>query len=212
MSSIFYESHASIVAPQLLGRELIYGECRGIIVEVEAYQEDDPASHSFRGKSARNQTMFLGGGHIYVYRIYGIHQCMNIVTGPPERGEAVLIRACEPTGGIMAMWRNRYEETLPQDYRKNSRYRDLCRGPGRLTRAFGISVEEHNGSSLHDGTIRITEKVSVKAPNIICGSRIGISKGQERPWRWYIESNRFVSAKTSPKSAGFRASLKKWHY
>ncbi len=122
------------------------------IIETEAYLWDDPASHSFRGLTRRNASMFLEGGSAYVYRIYGIHRCLNAVTSPAGIGEAVLIRAVEPLEGIASMWRRRYGEEMPEETadvlrtsEKNtppSRIRNLCSGPGKLCRALGIEVTE----------------------------------------------------------------------
>lgn len=194
----FFSRQADAVAPDLLGRELVCGNRRGIIVETEAYREDDPASHSYRGRTERNASMYLHGGHVYVYRIYGIHRCFNVVTGSFGDGQAVLIRACEPRSGIPAMWRDRYGEEMPQELEgkaENRRFRNLCSGPGKITAAFGIRKAEHDGIRIGGGPISILPGSAVSPSRVSCGPRIGLGpgKGGTTLWRWYITENRFVS-------------------
>src|SRR5688500_3513909 len=121
-------------APLLLGAQLLVRGVGGTLVEVEAYDEDDPASHCYGGPRGRNVPMFLPGGHIYVYRSYGVHWCMNLVTGPEGRGEAVLLRGLEPVQGLAAMRARRGD--VPD--------RQLARGPGNLTKALAVS-DAQNG-------------------------------------------------------------------
>ena len=184
------------MAPDLLGRILVYGSIKGIIVETEAYHEDDPASHSFRGKTRRNSPMFLPGGYTYVYRIYGIHLCFNVVTGSMTNGQAVLIRACQPLGGVRKMWLNRYGVEIPPEVEVESMaYRKLTDGPGKLTSAFGITVEECNGIRIGFGKISILHGFPAASEQIGCSPRTGITpgKGSDTLWRWYVRGNRFVS-------------------
>src|SRR3954469_20060459 len=123
------------VAPDLIGAELYVDGVGGVIVEVEAYDPEDPAAHGFGNrKTPRNASMFLGGGHVYVYRSYGIHWCLNVVCGVEGVAEAVLIRALQPTRGVWAM-RERRGVRDP---------RLLCSGPGRLCQALGVT-REHDG-------------------------------------------------------------------
>lgn len=189
-SSIDWEASAAAVAPQLLGWELVSyaGSGRtptvGRIVEVEAYEPDDPASHTFRGETKRNGAMFGPPGHLYCYFIYGMHVCANIVVGPVGHGAAVLIRALEPLDGVPAM----------QDRRGVTVDTALCSGPGKLCQAMGISLDA-------DGTNVLDPKQSIhlrppEAPvsdTVIVGPRIGISKAKERPWRFGLATSRHLS-------------------
>jgi DNA-3-methyladenine glycosylase len=181
----FYGARAGDLAPQLIGcvlmRELSGGVASGVIVETEAYSADDPASHSFRGRTKRNAPMFQGGGLSYVYFIYGMHCCFNITAGPPGSGEAVLIRALEPLEGMDLM---RYNSPGVSD-------RLLCRGPGRLCRSFGIGTV-HSGLPL-GGEIAILVPGDPMAHRVVSGERIGISRGVERRWRFVLEGSRWLS-------------------
>lgn len=175
------------VAPRLLGWELVTmfdgAETAGRIVEVEAYHgARDPASHAYRGHTPRNSPMFAGGGYIYAYRSYGIHTCMNIVTGPGGEAQAVLIRAVEPTAGlnIMAARRGVAHPDL------------LAKGPGRLTQALSITLAD-NGTAL-GGHISLRPPETPISPDAILATlRVGISAAQDYPWRFIIKENRFVS-------------------
>ena len=137
----------------------------GIIIETEAYGQDDPASHSFRGPTLRNASMFGPAGHAYVYRSYGIHLCLNIVARP---GEAVLLRAIRPTLGLDLMKARRGNNLL-------------CNGPGRLGQALGIRMED-DGVAFDGNGFSIALPITI--PKILTGTRIGISKAQEMPWRF----------------------------
>jgi len=169
-----------VVAPALVGWTLLVDRVGGVIVETEAYGPDDPASHSFRGRTGRNATMFGPPGHLYVYRSYGIHWCANVVCEPEGTGAAVLLRALEPTHGIEEMRSRRGLDQL----------RLLCSGPGRLTEALGIS-REHDGSSLDEAPLRLvpaTEKVEVDM-----GARVGISSAGDLHRRYVLSGSPFVS-------------------
>ncbi|MFN3852406.1 MAG: DNA-3-methyladenine glycosylase [Spirosomataceae bacterium] len=185
----FYQSKDTLtLAQQLLGCTLVHqhpeGTTSGIIVETEAYLENDPASHSYRGKTARNQAMFGRAGTAYVYLIYGMYDCFNIVSNQEGIGEAVLIRALEPIEGIELMQKRRNTEKVL----------NLCSGPGKLVKAMGLGRED-DGIELI-GKIHCLEKTN---PDIAIrsSSRIGITKGLEHHYRFYIEGNRFVSRKIS---------------
>lgn len=187
LSRAFFDRDASIVAPHLLNKILAAADGRsGRIVEVEAYiGAIDPAAHTYRGKTARNATMFGPSGHMYVYFTYGMHWCCNCVCGPEGEGSGVLIRALEPLHGIEQMRVAR--QRIMSD-------RDLCRGPARLTQAMGISGAQ-NGIDLvsaQDGFTIIDDGV-VPPTNLAAGSRIGISHGKDFPWRWYVPGSRYVS-------------------
>lgn len=182
---IFLEP-APLLAPKLLGLELgtsLGGETSGLIVEVEAYTQDDPASHAFRGISQRNKAMFLPGGHLYVYLIYGIHHCVNIVAGPEGQGEAVLIRALEPVKGIELMKKRRATQ--------NERL--LTRGPGNLCQALGIDRKLQGVPILGEGETWLRAGIRPTADTVQFSSRIGISVAKERQWRFFIKENPFVS-------------------
>lgn len=142
----FYARPANVVAPALLNKLFMVGRAGGRIVEVEAYTADDPASHSFRGPTLRNRTMFGPPGHLYVYFTYGMHFCANVVTGAEGVGEAVLIRAIEPLWELDEM-RIRRGEAAKRDV-------DLTNGPGKLTRALGIG-RHNDGDDLTESRIRI---------------------------------------------------------
>lgn len=183
------ERPAVDVAPELLGWQLHGVGASGRIVEVEAYEPDDPASHSFRGQTPRNAAMFGPAGHLYVYRIYGIHLCANVVTGPPGRASAVLIRAIEPIEGTVLMAQRR----------GNDRPSALGSGPGRLCQALGISAD-HDGLDLLDAgsPVRLTAPPGATDRPIVNGPRIGISKAVDRPWRWGLADSPHLSRRFEP--------------
>lgn len=175
------------VAPKLLGWELVSlvggVETAGRIVECEAYHGlEDPASHAFRGPTRRTAPMFEEGGHVYVYLSYGVHTCMNIVTGGAGEGQALLLRALEPTAGQDVMMRRRATTKLT----------NLCSGPGKLTQALGIGLGL-SGTTL-GGTLRLRPpRVPTPANMVVTGPRIGITKALHNPWRFYIHDNPHVS-------------------
>lgn len=162
------------VAPQLLNKLLVHGPCIGRITEVEAYREDDPASHTFRGRTPRNAVMFGPAGHLYVYFTYGMHYCSNVVTGPDGHGAAVLLRAVEPIAGIELMRE-----------RRGGRSR-LADGPAKLCQAFAIGPE-HNGVDVCRGFgIGLFDDGTPPPADPIVGPRIGISAAVDVPWRWRV--------------------------
>ncbi|MCF1472477.1 DNA-3-methyladenine glycosylase [Agrobacterium vitis] len=172
-----FNSNAVDIARDLIGAELFVDGVGGMIVETEAYDRDDPASHSFRGLTPRNNAMFGPAGHIYVYRSYGIHWCLNIVCRP---GSAVLIRALAPSHGLDVM----------QARRGNVAPRFLCAGPGRLAQALGITVQ-HNGLPL---ALPPFQLVPAKIrPDVAIGPRIGITKAVDHPWRFGLAGSKFLS-------------------
>jgi DNA-3-methyladenine glycosylase len=170
------------VARSLIGATLLVDGVGGIIVETEAYDREDPASHSFSGPSERNLAMFGPPGRAYVYRSYGIHWCLNFVCREAGHGAGVLIRALEPTAGLDRMRQRRGLEDS----------RRLCSGPGKLGQALGIT-RELNGCRLD----RRPFKVLAAAPGIevVAGPRIGISKAIEVHWRFGHAGSRFVSTR-----------------
>lgn len=183
MTKVFEEIvclHAPEAAPLLLGSTFRVGKCAGRIVELEAYTQDDPSSHSYRGMTARNEPMFMRGGHLYVYLSYGVHWCLNIVTGNEGEGEALLVRAIEPIEGVELMKKRRQVDDIKR----------LCKGPGNLTKAFGIS-KQHSGLLI--GTQGVSLELSPKSVEYRVGERIGISIAKEWKRRYWIKDSSFVS-------------------
>lgn len=186
----FYERPTFTVARELLGKVLVRRQGRhfltGRIVEVEAYLgERDPASHAFRGRTARNEVMFRTGGHLYVYFTYGMHFCANVVTEREGRARAVLLRAVEPLGGIPAMARLR--GVAPGEVR------NLCSGPAKLCQAFGIGRSD-NGMDLTGPEIWIAEDAHAFPPGRIRRSpRIGISTATRYRWRFTVGGSPYLS-------------------
>jgi DNA-3-methyladenine glycosylase len=176
-------------ARALLGAVLIHetaeGRMSGRIVETEAYLEGDPASHSYAGPTSRNRSMFGPPGRAYVYSIYGVHECFNVVTGREGKGEAVLLRSLEPLEGIDLMRERRGIEDI----------RWLCRGPANLVKALGISRAD-DGADLSNGPLRI-ERGKIPAFRIALSSRIGVKKAAGRLYRFTIAGHPFVSGPAS---------------
>ena len=176
----FFDRSVHEVAPELIGATLLVAGVGGEIVEVEAYDQEDPASHGFRGQTARNAAMFGPAGHAYIYRSYGIHWCLNFVCEGPGRAEAVLIRALRPVYGLDEMRARRGVE--PE--------RSLCSGPGRLCQALGLT-RDHDGLPLDEPPFELLAREG--APKIATGTRIGITRAAERPWRYVLAGSRYVS-------------------
>jgi DNA-3-methyladenine glycosylase len=175
-------------APLLLGCVLSRMTPEGLlsvkIVETEAYHQDDPASHTYRGQTVRTAPMFDQGGHIYVYFTYGMHYCLNIVVGQKGIGEAVLLRAGEPISGIEIMKKHRGITNL----------NNLSNGPAKLCQSLGIISTELSGKKLGLKTLELKLGDEVVSENsIIAAPRIGIQKAKDKKWRFYIKNNAFVS-------------------
>lgn len=168
---------AHIVAPELVGMSLEVDGTGGLIVEVEAYERDDPASHSFRGRTTRNSVMFGPPARAYVYRSYGLHWCFNIVC---EEGSAVLLRALEPRSGVATM----------RIRRRGISDRLLCAGPGRLAEALAIDADL-NGVALFDAPFSL--RPAIGRVDIVSGPRIGIKKAPDVPWRFGAANSIFLS-------------------
>lgn len=179
--SCVYKSTIQL-AKELLGCFLVHetskGLIKGRIVETEAYLRNDEASHSFRGKTERNKTMFNGPGFAYVYFTYGMHNCFNVTS---KVGEAVLIRAVEPLEGIELMKKNRKTDIV----------RNLCSGPAKLTQAFGISLK-HDGVFL-DEKSKLKILKGNKPKNVVKTTRVGISSAKDKLYRFYEKGNVYIS-------------------
>ena len=186
MRRSFFRRSVHVVAPELIGAELLVDGVGGLIVEVEAYDHDDPASHGYRNRrTPRNASMFLEGGHAYVYRSYGIHWCLNLVCGDAGVADAVLIRALEPTRGVDEMMRRRGVDDP----------RLLCSGPGRLCEALGVTAVL-DGAPVDRAPFRITRGRG--HPDVASDLRIGLTKGADRPWRYVERGSRFLSRPLRP--------------
>ena len=176
----FFARSAHDVAPELIGVTLLVDGVGGTIVEVEAYDQEDPASHAFRGPTPRNAPMFGPPGHAYVYRSYGIHWCLNVVCEEPGRAEAVLIRALRPESGLERMRARRGLE----------RERDLCSGPGKLCQALAVT-NEHDGLPLDAPPFELLARTGT--PEVAAGTRIGLSVAADRVWRYGLAGSPFLS-------------------
>lgn len=181
----FFARSVHEVAPDLVGVTLLVGGVGGPIVEVEAYDHEDPAAHGYAGKTERNASMFGPAGHAYVYRSYGIHWCLNLVCEGVGVASAVLIRALEPTEGVDVMRERRGLDDL----------RLLCAGPGRLCQALGIT-REHDGLALDAPPFELLARG--REPEIAVGPRIGITKAADHPWRYGVAGSRFLSRPIRP--------------
>ena len=185
----FFARSVHEVAPEVVGATLLVEGVGGVIVEVEAYDQEDPASHGFRGRTARNAAMFGPPGHAYVYRSYGIHWCLNLVCEADGIASAVLVRALEPTHGLDVMRARRGMDVA----------RLLCAGPGRLCQALAVTVE-HDGRPLDAPPFELHARAS--PVELVAGSRIGITRAADAPWRYGLAGSRYLSrAFPRPKSA-----------
>ena len=180
LSRRFFARSVHEVAPDLIGVTLLVDGVGGPIVEVEAYEQEDPASHGYAGRTARNASMFGPPGHAYVYRSYGIHWCLNFVCAEAGRADAVLIRALEPRNGIEEMRARRGVEPL----------RGLCSGPGKLCQALGIT-RELDGAALDEPPFALLDRED--APDILTGPRVGITKATELTWRYALAGSPYLS-------------------
>ena len=190
------------LARALLGCVLVHetseGRTAGLIVETEAYLADDPACHAYRRQTVRNAPMFGPPGTVYVYRIYGQYRCVNVASGAEGVGEAVLIRALEPTEGIALMTERRaagirhVKAIFGQAHvEKPLSMRQLCNGPARLVTAMGIS-EILNFARMQTGPL-FAERPVLTGLDVVQTTRIGITQGAELPYRFYVRDSRFVS-------------------
>jgi len=186
----FYERDTVTVARELLGKHLVRrsdeGKIVAKIVEVEAYGgRDDPASHAYRGETPRSRLMFGKGGYAYVYFIYGNHHCFNVTTGREGVPGAVLIRAAEPVEGIDILLKNRRTKSLVNS----------TNGPGKMTKAMNITKLQNGLDLTQSQDLFISEPETEENFTITSTDRIGVRAGAEKPWRFYIRNNKFVSRK-----------------
>jgi DNA-3-methyladenine glycosylase len=180
LDKYFFTRTVHEVAPELIGAMLLVDGVGGTIVEVEAYDHEDPASHGYGGRTARNASMFGPAGHAYVYRSYGIHWCLNLVCADESVAQAVLVRALEPSHGLDVM---RARRGLDDP-------RLLCAGPGRLCQALGVT-RDHDGLALDEPPFELHARVA--EPEIVTGPRIGITRAAAYPWRYVLAGSRFLS-------------------
>jgi DNA-3-methyladenine glycosylase len=181
----FFGGSVHDVAPELVGATLLFDGVGGTIVEVEAYDHEDPAAHGYRGRTERNASMFGPPGQAYVYRSYGIHWCLNLVCEQEGSASAVLLRALEPTHGMDVMRARRGVDDP----------RLLCSGPGRLCQALGVT-REHDGLALDRKPFELHAREG--EPELVAGLRVGITKAAERPWRYALAGSKFVSRPVRP--------------
>ena len=180
MGPAFFDRPAATVAAALIGHRLFVDGVGGVIVETEAYDRTDPASHSFGGPTRRNASMFGPPGRAYVYRSYGIHWCMNLVCDPEGSASAALLRALEPTHGLDVMAARRGTD-VP---------RLLCSGPGRLCQALGVTGA-HDGLALDRAPFELLPRAH--EPAVVLSPRIGISRATEKPWRFTERGSPYLS-------------------
>jgi len=194
----FFARPSLVVARDLLGRLLVRrlheATLVARVVECEAYQQDDPASHSFRGVTTRTEVMFGSAGRLYVYFTYGMHFCMNVVTGSEGEGSAVLLRAAEPLEGLD--WMRRRRGVVDP--------RLLCSGPGRLTQAFGIGRGDNGMDLLSARGLFLAPGRPLEDERVGVGPRVGITLAADRPWRFYELESPFVSrtSRLRPATSG----------
>ncbi len=180
LTRAFFARSVHEIAPELIGATLLFDGVGGTIVEVEAYDQVDPASHSFRGLTARTASMFGPPGHAYVYRSYGVHWCLNLVCEEHGRAEAALVRALEPVFGLEAM----------RGRRGVHGERALCSGPGKVCQALGIT-RVHDGLPLDEPPFELLARES--EPELVIGTRVGITRAVEQPWRYGLAGSPFLS-------------------
>jgi DNA-3-methyladenine glycosylase len=177
----FFERSVHQVARELIGCRLFFAGVGGIIVETESYERDDPACHAYVGLTDRTEVLFGPPGRAYVYLSYGIHSLLNAVCEPQGEAAAVLIRALEPSAGLEAM----------RERRGDRPDHALCSGPGKLTEALGIGLEQNDTELDRDPFLLLGP--AGPAPAVVTGPRIGITKAVERPWRFCAAGSKFVS-------------------
>jgi len=192
----FFDRPVLDVAADLVGCVVRHGDTAGRIVEVESYHQEEPACHAFAGLTPRTETLFGEPGLAYVYRSYGVHALLNAVSEREGIGAAVLIRALEPTEGIDLMRERRGLEPLES----------LCSGPGKLTQALGIELELNGTPLTGEGPIEVLPPSAASAaPRVVIGTRIGITKAAELPWRFCDADSACVSRPWPAEMRALRA-------
>ncbi len=181
----FFQRPAPDLARDLIGAVLLVDGVGGVIVETEAYDRTDPASHSANGPTLRNAAMFGPPGRAYIYRSYGLHWCLNVVCGITPDGSAVLIRAMQPTTGLDEI----------EQRRGTSDLRLMCSGPGRLCQALAITGQM-NGAPLDAAPFSLTPRM--EPVDVSAGRRIGITRASETPWRFGIAGSPYLSRRMAP--------------
>ncbi len=176
----YFARSAHELGPELLGATLLVNGVGGVLIELEIYDQNDPASHSYRGRTKRNASMFGPPGQAYVYRSYGVHWCLNIVCSAAGEASALLVRALEPTQGIEQMI----------ERRGNSNLRQLCSGPGKVCQALGVNGDL-DGLPLDAPPFQLTAREL--EPEILRCKRVGITRARERPWRLCIAESPYLS-------------------
>ncbi len=189
----FFDRSVHEVARELIGCTVAVGGASGVIVETEAYDATDPACHAYIGRTPRNEALFGEPGHAYVYLSYGIHSLLNFVAEPAGSAAAVLIRALEPSAGIELMRERRGRNARARASATRVKLEELCSGPGKLTEALAVGLDL-NGADLMAPPFELTEpEAAWDSGEIVAGTRIGITKAAELPWRYCAAGNRFVS-------------------
>ncbi len=195
LEASFYARPVLAVAPDLIGCTVVHGAARGVIVETEAYHQEEPACHAYVGLTARTRPLFGVPGTAYVYRSYGIHALFNAVCEPEGIGAAVLIRALRPSGGVALMRRRRQAAArsagADAGRARPMPLRELCSGPGRLTQALDIELKD-NATSLSSGPVVILPREEPPG-EVLASRRIGITKAAELPWRFSLKGDENVS-------------------
>ena len=192
----FYDRTVHDVARDLVGCVVRHGDAAGRIVEVESYHQEEPACHAFAGLTPRTETLFGEPGLAYVYRSYGVHALLNAVSERAGIGAAVLIRALEPTEGIDLMRERRGLEPLES----------LCSGPGKLTQALGIGLDLNGTPLTGEGPIEVLPlPVAAAEPRVVIGTRVGITKAAELPWRFCDADSACVSRPWPAEMRALRA-------
>lgn len=179
----FFDRSVHEVAHELIGCTVAVGGAAGIIVETEAYDATDPACHAYIGRTPRNEVLFGEPGHAYVYLSYGIHSLLNFVAEPEGSAAAVLIRALEPTEGLVLM----------RERRGRGEVEELCSGPGKLTEALDVGLGLNGADLMAPPFELLAPEPGWDGAEVVAGTRIGITKAAERPWRYCAAGSRFVS-------------------
>ena len=198
MNREFFDRSVHEVARELIGCTVAVGGTAGIIVETEAYDATDPACHAYIGRTPRNEVLFGEPGRAYVYLSYGIHSLLNFVAEPEGTAAAVLIRALEPSEGLELMRERRGRNARARASATRLKLEELCSGPGKLTEALGVGLDLNGADLLAPPFELLAPELGWEGPEVVAGTRIGITKAAERPWRYCAAGSRFVSRPWPP--------------